>query len=354
MQWLSGSQSAVNRKWGCREARQNVMGNPVLTNANPNPRSVLSARNPTRIMGETGASTRPSMATSVPVASFSNGLVPQGQAWRPIFSTDPLSFKRDKSSSVISFAIHAVLICLVLSLVVKAHTIVTVAASTSITPLDLSIYTPPVVLPVAKPTGGGGGGGAHEVTEARKGHIPEVAKYQFAPPQASRIDRPKLAIEPSEQARIPDNSSLPNVGVSQSAQIRLVSQGSGSGSGFGQGLGGGIGMGHGSGAGPGSGGGYGGGLMSVGGGVAAPRVIHSVEPEFTQDARQANLQGSVLIQLIVDSQGNPQDIRVTRHLGLGLDEKAIEAVRQYRFNPAMYEGHPVSVQIVIEVAFHLH
>jgi len=249
---------------------------------------------------------------------------------------------------------HALLIGLVLSLAVKAHTIVTVAASTVVTPLDLTSYTPPVVLPLAKPMGGGGGGGAHDVIEASKGHISEVAKYQFAPLQASRIDRPKLAIEPSEQASIPDSVSLPNVGVSQSAQIRLVSQGSGSGSGFGQGLGGGIGMGHGSGVGPGSGGGYGGGLMSVGGSVAAPRVIHSVEPEFTQEARQANFQGSVLIQLIVDSQGNPQDIRVTRHLGMGLDEKAIEAVRQYRFNPAMYQGHPVSVQIVIEVAFHLH
>jgi TonB family protein len=94
--------------------------------------------------------------------------------------------------------------------------------------------------------------------------------------------------------------------------------------------------------------------MSVGGGVAAPQVIHSVEPEFTQEARQANLQGSVSIKLIVDSQGNPQDIRVTRHLGMGLDEKAIDAVRQYKFKPAMYQGHPVSVQIVIEMNFHLH
>jgi TonB family protein len=94
--------------------------------------------------------------------------------------------------------------------------------------------------------------------------------------------------------------------------------------------------------------------MSVGGGVAAPEVIHSVEPEFTEDARRANFQGSVSIKLIVDSQGNPQDVRLVRHLGMGLDEKAIEAVRQYRFKPAMYQGHPVSVQIVIDVDFHLH
>jgi TonB family protein len=147
---------------------------------------------------------------------------------------------------------------------------------------------------------------------------------------------------------------MPNFGVAQSPQIMLASQGSGSGSGFGHGMGGGIGIGHGIGAGPGSGGGYGGGLMSVGGGVSAPQLIHSVEPEFTDDARRANYQGNVSVQLIVDSQGNPQNVRLVSHLGMGLDEKAIEAVRQYRFHPAMYQGHPVSVQILIDVAFHLH
>jgi protein TonB len=94
--------------------------------------------------------------------------------------------------------------------------------------------------------------------------------------------------------------------------------------------------------------------MSVGGGVSAPTVIRSVEPEFTEAARQSNYQGSVSIQLVVDSQGNPQAIRVTRHAGMGLDEKAIEAVRQYKFRPALYQGHPVAVQIVIDVDFHLH
>jgi len=94
--------------------------------------------------------------------------------------------------------------------------------------------------------------------------------------------------------------------------------------------------------------------MSVGGGVAAPQLIHSVEPEFTEDARRENYQGSVSIKLIVDSQGNPQDVRLVSHLGMGLEEKAIAAVRQYKFKPAMYQGHPVSVQIVVEVDFHLH
>ena len=94
--------------------------------------------------------------------------------------------------------------------------------------------------------------------------------------------------------------------------------------------------------------------MSVGGGVSAPQLLHSVQPDFTEDARRQNYQGSVSIKLIVDSQGNPQDVRLMSHLGMGLDEKAVEAVKQYKFRPAMYQGHPVSVQIVIDVDFHLH
>jgi TonB family protein len=128
----------------------------------------------------------------------------------------------------------------------------------------------------------------------------------------------------------------------------------GGGSGFGQGSGGGIGAGSGGGVGIGSGGGYGGGLMSVGGGVSAPQVIHSVDPEFTDAARQAKYEGAVSIQLIVDRQGNPENIQVVRHLGMGLDEKAIEAVRQYKFRPAMFQGKPVPVQMVINVNFHLY
>jgi TonB family protein len=142
--------------------------------------------------------------------------------------------------------------------------------------------------------------------------------------------------------------------MSNSPQIKLASQGSGSGSGFGQGAGGGIGMGRGIGAGPGSGGGYGGGVMSVGGGVSAPQIIHSVDPQFTDEARQADYQGTVSIQLIIDSQGNPQNVHVVRHLGMGLDEKAMEAVRQYKFRPAMYQGHAVAVQMIVNVDFHLH
>jgi len=226
---------------------------------------------------------------------------------------------------------------------------------TNVTHVDFTLTAPPpITMPVAKVQGGGGGGGAHQVTPPSKGRPPEVAKNQITPPQIIRIDHPKLGVEPTAMVKMESNTQLTNLGMTQSPQIVLASQGKGSGSGFGQGLGGGLGAGRGIGSGPGSGGGYGGGLMSVGGGVSAPQVVHSVEPEFSDDARRANYQGNVSVQLIVDSEGNPQNVRLVSHLGMGLDEKAIQAVKQYKFHPAMYQGHPVAVQIVIDVDFHLH
>jgi TonB family protein len=174
------------------------------------------------------------------------------------------------------------------------------------------------------------------------------------PPQILRVANPKLAVEPTMHVNMQMASDMPNLGMAQSPQIALASQGNGSGSGFGHGMGGGIGASQGSGGGAGTGGGYGGGVMSVGGGVSAPLLVHSAEPEFTEQARQANFQGTVSVQLIVDAQGNPQDVRVARHLGMGLDEKAVAAVRQYKFRPAVYQGHAVAVQMIVEVDFRLH
>jgi TonB family protein len=296
----------------------------------------------------------PSKAANLVDPLSSVDQAPLERPWRPLFVVDQLEFKRDQKSSAISFVVHAAIISLVLTLALRAHIVVTPSSKTTVTQVAFQPYIPPITLPVTKSMGGGGGGGDNQVVQASRGHLPTIVRAAVAPPQILRIDRPRLAVEPTELVRIPDTSSVPSFGISQSPQIAMASQGSGSGSGFGQGSGGGIGMGRGGGAGPGSGGGYGGGLMSVGGGVSAPQVIHSVEPEFTEDARRASYQGGASITLIVDSQGNPQDIRVTRHLGMGLDEKALEAVRQYKFKPAMYQGHPVSVQIVIEVDFHLH
>jgi TonB family protein len=168
-----------------------------------------------------------------------------------------------------------------------------------------------------------------------------------------KINTPKLLIQPTTSVQLPQDNPMPKLGAPHSQQVAMASQGQGGPNGFGFGIGGGIGSGHGTGEGPGSTNGFGGGVMSVGGGVSAPEVIHSVQPQFTPEARRQNFQGVVAVQLIVDSQGFPQDVRLVHHLGMGLDEEAIAAVKQYRFRPATYEGRSVSVQMVIDVDFRL-
>jgi protein TonB len=81
------------------------------------------------------------------------------------------------------------------------------------------------------------------------------------------------------------------------------------------------------------------------GGVTAPRPIYDPDPEYSDAARRAKYQGSVLLWLVVAPNGRPRNIRVQRSLGMGLDEKAIEAVSQWRFQPATLNGQPVAAQI---------
>jgi TonB family protein len=162
------------------------------------------------------------------------------------------------------------------------------------------------------------------------------------------------AIDVQKNITLPDNPMLPNIGVKSSANV-ILSNGEGGGGGMGTGQGGGLGSGNGNGWGPGSGGGAGGGLYRVGGGVSAPVPVFTPEAEFSDEARRAKYQGVCLVQFIVDTQGNPQNVHVIRTLGMGLDEKAVEAVRKYKFKPAMKDGKtPVAVMVNIEVNFRLY
>jgi len=115
-----------------------------------------------------------------------------------------------------------------------------------------------------------------------------------------------------------------------------------------------VGSGEGPGVGPGRGGGIGGGVFRVGGGVSAPRAIATPDPEYSEEARKAKYQGVCVLMLVVGPDGKPRDIRVARQLGMGLDEKAIEAVKNWRFDPAMKDGKPVAVAINVEVSFRLY
>jgi len=125
---------------------------------------------------------------------------------------------------------------------------------------------------------------------------------------------------------------------------------------MGTGKNGGLGGGNGNGFGPGTGGNAGGGLYRVGDGVSAPKPIFQPEAEFSDEARRAKYEGTVIVSLIVDAQGNPQNVHVVRALGMGLDEKALEAVRQYKFKPAIERasGKAVPVPIQVVVSFRLY
>ena len=194
----------------------------------------------------------------------------------------------------------------------------------------------------------GGGGGQHDLAPVTQGHLPKLAKDQIVPPMAPPTIPPKLAVEPTVVAQ-PDlkmaDNTMPNIG-NPTSSLKGFSLGVGSGTG--------IGSGNGSGIGPGSGGNTGGGVMHPGGSVSMPKVLYFVTPEFSEEARRAKFSGNVEVYLWIDEQGNPSHIRIVRGAGMGLDEKAIEAVRQYKFKPAMKDGKPVKVDIYMEVDFNIY
>lgn len=121
-----------------------------------------------------------------------------------------------------------------------------------------------------------------------------------------------------------------------------------------------MGSGEGPGVGPGRGGGIGGGdfhaggIFRIGAGVSPPRPIQTPDPEYSEEARKARFQGVCTLWLIVDTSGKPRDVHVAQSLGLGLDEKAIDAVRRWKFEPAMKDGRPVAVRVNVEVTFRLY
>ncbi len=222
--------------------------------------------------------------------------------------------------------------------------------------VGLSVDISPYVLPPSPDrSGGGGGGGSHDIKPASKGALPKFAKTQIAPPTVLPIEQPKLPVTPT--VVVPPEIKLPQVGQlgdPMSKVIGTLSNGPGLGGGIGSGTGGGVGSGSGPGVGPGHGGGIGGGAYRVGGGVLAPKVISRVEPEFSEEARKNKYQGVVILRLIIGTDGKPHDISVQRTLGMGLDEKAIEAVKQWRFEPGTKDGQPVPVEVSMEVSFRLY
>jgi periplasmic protein TonB len=261
---------------------------------------------------------------------------------------------QEKKAGLTSFAIHCSVIALLFVLGTNKAVQQIVKEKITLIAPDLAPYRPDPVKKVAR--GGGGGGGDRSVTPPSKGKLPKLADKQFVPPMAViNNPNPKLVMEPT--LIIQPDANIPKVNMSQLgdplAKSGIASNGSGSGGGIGTGPGGGVGSGGGAGYGPGHGGNIGGGAYRIGGGVSAPSVLFKVEPEYSEEARKAKFQGTVILSVVVDEKGNPKELKVMRALGLGLDQKAIEAVEKWKFRPGLKDGRAVQVYATIEVNFRL-
>jgi len=198
----------------------------------------------------------------------------------------------------------------------------------------------------------GGGGGNHDPVPASSGALQRASlQPQLAPP---------TVIVPKEMPKLPVEETImmaPDVTVAQRGQIgdpmskfSISSDGPGGPGGIGTGCCDGVGPSKGPyfGVGP-------EGVHPAGrNGVSVPEAIYSPEPGFSEEARKAKHQGIVQLLLVVGKDGHPYNIRVSQTLGMGLDEKAIEAVNHWRFKPATLNGQPVATQIAVEVDFHLY
>ena len=261
---------------------------------------------------------------------------------KPIPVIDRMAVKQNPVATGSSIAIYALLILLIGWLLHKK-----VPMMSQLKPMEIvNLEAPPPPKAPPKAVAMGGGGGQKGPTPVTKGTPPKFAEHQIVPPKAPPLEEPKIHIAPTIEVQkdVKMASSIPQIGVANSPLVGLS---------MGNGRGTGLGSGSGSGLGPGSGGNTGGGVRRIGGGVSGPQVISSVEPEFSEEARKAKVQGNVLVALWVDTNGNPTHVRVLRGIGMGLDEKAIEAVRQYKFRPGMENGKPVTTEVNIDINFQI-
>jgi TonB family protein len=226
-----------------------------------------------------------------------------------------------------------------------------------------------VFLMAPGPGGGGGGGGARQKLPPPKAE--RKGRSTISSPMPVR--RPPPPIEPVVRAPEPpppplNSEPLPvvvapivqapadgrdRIGVLQESRAEAPSRGAGEGGGVGTGSGTGIGQGDGPGVGPGSGGGTGGGPYRPGSGIEAPRLLREVKADYTDDARRRGIEGDVVLEIVVRRDGSVGDVKILQRLGAGLDDRAVQAVRQWRFDPARRMGSAVDVIVEVAVEFKL-
>jgi protein TonB len=255
-------------------------------------------------------------------------------------------FTRVQSLSV---AFHVlVLVLIIVPLLPELMSPSTTKANSKYDVTTISPYLPKLA-PAAKKAGGGGG--QRNPTPAVRGQAPKFDWTQFSKPLAKPPVNPKLAMTPTlvgnPDLKVP-NITAQNWGDPLSKVL--------DGDSLGQGSGNGIGNGQGNGLGPGYGYNTGGGYPNAGtGGYGSPACLYCPQPQFSDEAVKAKYQGTVLLVAVITADGRATEIRIAKGLGLGLDEKAVEAVRTWRFRPALGpDGKPASVRQSIEVTFHLY
>ncbi|MEO8677554.1 MAG: energy transducer TonB, partial [Vicinamibacterales bacterium] len=280
-------------------------------------------------------------AFALPSANSRRGLKPSPSNRPPPLSNRPktLGLRRNGvlriRSSLASIAVHAGLLLVVLAMM-------------RVRPVEVAVPAPARphtnVVWIANPeVGGGGHHGGDRTPLARKAAPKPVPAPRPRPVEVETISQPPIAAVPLVA------EATPLAGAIEAASTTATTRGPGLGDGPDTGKGG---TGSGPGRGPGSGDGDG---YRVGNGVSAPRLIRSVKPQYTADAMRARISGSVWLECVVDSHGGVDRCRLTRSLdpALGLDEEAIKAARQWRFEPGIKGGEPVPVQVTIELAFSL-
>jgi periplasmic protein TonB len=241
-----------------------------------------------------------------------------------------------------------------------------VGETRSAAPQDAEVLPGRIVFLATPGPGGGGGGGGLKLPKPaaraeRKGDhslSSPIPEREPPPPVEPEPDPPP---PPSEKEQEPINAPVATVpsdkqdrpGVVEDVKTTTDSRGQGEGGGAGTGKGGGLGEGQGAGIGEGQDAGTGGGPYRPGSGIEPPSLLREVKPDYTEEARRRNTEGDVVLEIVVRSNGTVGEVRVLQGLGHGLDQRAIDAVRQWRFSPAKRLGRPVDVLVEVSVEFRL-
>ena len=257
-----------------------------------------------------------------------------------------------------------------LGLIALAGLIATLATAPTATTLG-AVERPEAMRLVffASPGPGGGGGGGGRLQKApppkalREGHRavsspipirvpPRPIEPVAAPPEPkpAPLNSEPLPIVVAPIMSAPADSQN-RIGVLMQTNAEADSHGPGRGNGVGSGAGTGVGEGDGAGIGPGSGGGIGGGPYRGGSGIEPPRLLREVKADYTEEARQRRTAGDVVLEIVVRRDGTVGDVKVLQGLGSGLNDRAVQAVRQWRFAAARRQGTPVDVIVEVAVEF---